>query len=154
MQRGQSLFKKRSFECWPAWWQLVEGLTYIHEQLSMYHGCLSCGTVLLRQDGKIKIGNLCTWSILRIKASLGRSQYRRVDLGTPRYLTRIPRASAPLWWNSWNQQLASSIPIQRHWLAPEKWSDGLGIKDFLAATQCDPPACRRQVHSQCYESYL
>ena len=25
----------------------------------MYHGSLTCGTVLLRQDGKIKIGMLC-----------------------------------------------------------------------------------------------
>lgn len=36
--------------------QLVGDLSYIHEQLSLYHGTLSCGNVLLNQNEKIKIG--------------------------------------------------------------------------------------------------
>ena len=35
--------------------QLVAGLSYIHDNLSLYHGDLSCGTIMLK-DGSIKIG--------------------------------------------------------------------------------------------------
>lgn len=38
---------------------MVEDLTYIYEQLFIYYDSLSCDTVLLRQDGKIKIDMLC-----------------------------------------------------------------------------------------------
>jgi serine/threonine protein kinase len=36
--------------------QLVAGLSYIHEELSLCHGELSCGTILLNLDGMVKIG--------------------------------------------------------------------------------------------------
>jgi serine/threonine protein kinase len=36
--------------------QLVNGLSYIHENLRLYHGKLGFDTVLLNQDGKVKIG--------------------------------------------------------------------------------------------------
>ncbi len=37
-------------------WQLIDDLFYIHEKLSLYHDTLSCSSVLLNQNGKIKIG--------------------------------------------------------------------------------------------------
>ena len=36
--------------------QLLEGLSYLHKKLAHYHGALSCGTVLLNVDGRVKIG--------------------------------------------------------------------------------------------------
>jgi hypothetical protein len=36
--------------------QLVNGLSYIHEKPRLYHGTLDFDTVLLNQDGKVKIG--------------------------------------------------------------------------------------------------
>lgn len=36
--------------------QLLEGLSYLHKELAHYHGALSCGTVLLNLDGRVKIG--------------------------------------------------------------------------------------------------
>ena len=36
--------------------QLLEGLSYLHKELDLYHGALSCGTILLNLDGRVKIG--------------------------------------------------------------------------------------------------
>lgn len=37
--------------------QIVQGLEFIHSGLSLYHGSLNCGNILLSLAGKIKIGN-------------------------------------------------------------------------------------------------
>ena len=36
--------------------QLLDGLSYLHKELTLYHGALSCGTILLNLDGRVKIG--------------------------------------------------------------------------------------------------
>ncbi|PVH69002.1 hypothetical protein DL98DRAFT_378587, partial [Cadophora sp. DSE1049] len=37
---------------------LVAGFSYIHEELSLCHSELSCGTILLNLDGIVKIANI------------------------------------------------------------------------------------------------
>lgn len=34
----------------------MAGLSYIHEEMALCHGDLSCGTILLSLDGMVKIG--------------------------------------------------------------------------------------------------
>ena len=36
--------------------QLVNGLLYLHEELSLSHGALDCSTILLNLNGIVKIG--------------------------------------------------------------------------------------------------
>jgi serine/threonine protein kinase len=36
--------------------QVVYGLEYLHQELSLVHGSLSCNNILLNQDGTAKIG--------------------------------------------------------------------------------------------------
>ena len=37
--------------------QVVTGLSYIHQELAIAHGKLSCSTILLDSSGRIKLGN-------------------------------------------------------------------------------------------------
>lgn len=36
--------------------KVLDGLSYLHKELSHYHGALSCGTILLNLEGRVKIG--------------------------------------------------------------------------------------------------
>jgi hypothetical protein len=36
--------------------QVLYGLEYLHQELSLVHGSLSCKSILLKQDGTVKIG--------------------------------------------------------------------------------------------------
>ncbi|KAL9132040.1 MAG: hypothetical protein Q9217_000168 [Psora testacea] len=102
--------------------ELVGGLSYIHEKLSLYHGTLSCSNVLLNQDGKIKIANIAE-SILERKvfsAERGLADIKRI--ATIMIELMEPATSI----------LDPSSTVLKN---PQKWRDELGIKDFLDATQ-------------------
>lgn len=43
--------------------QVVYGLEYLHQELSLVHGSLSCNNILLNQDGTAKIGTYSAASI-------------------------------------------------------------------------------------------
>jgi hypothetical protein len=43
--------------------QVVYGLEYLHQELSLVHGSLSCDSILLKQSGAIKIGMYTVMSI-------------------------------------------------------------------------------------------
>ncbi|KAL9606567.1 MAG: hypothetical protein Q9179_000292 [Wetmoreana sp. 5 TL-2023] len=36
--------------------EVLSGISFIHEQLRMYHGAITCGTIMLGRDGYIKLG--------------------------------------------------------------------------------------------------
>lgn len=35
---------------------LLDGLSYLHKQLALYHRASGCGTILLDLNGRVKIG--------------------------------------------------------------------------------------------------
>jgi serine/threonine protein kinase len=54
--KGVSTSFNRVSRTWLTPKQLVAGLSYIHEELALYHGELSCGSILLNLEGMVKIG--------------------------------------------------------------------------------------------------
>ena len=61
--------------------QILDGLSYIHEELSLYCGKLDCSTVLLNRDGMVKIGMLIQLNVSIAKAvqRISRSRFLRID---------------------------------------------------------------------------
>ena len=107
----------------------------------MYHGSLSCDSVLLRQDDNIKIGEPChdisPSGAHSTAANIAESILERrilspgkADIDTKCIGIVMMELMEP----------ATSVldPETTVLAAPEKWRDELGIKDFLAATQNSP----------------
>lgn len=104
----------------------------------MYHGNLSCGTVLLRQDGKIKIGKVrrskAVAKLTRVSTNIADSVLQRKVISSDKADTDIKCIGNIMM--ELMEPGTSILDPQTTTLAyPEKWKDGLGIKDFLAATQ-------------------
>lgn len=121
--------------------QLIDGLSYIHEILLLFHGTLGCNTVLLSQDGKIKIGTLKTLEI-ELKAdvfdtaNIAESILERKVFSDKRGSSDIKSIGTIM---VELMEPATSIldPSSTVLEEPDKWRDEVGIKDFLAATQRD-----------------
>ena len=68
--------------------QVVEGLSYIHQELQLYVGNLDCTSVLVRGDGRIKIGRDSPLAIRRLaerwKANIAVSVFEQKALSPGR----------------------------------------------------------------------
>ncbi|KAH8653977.1 hypothetical protein BGZ60DRAFT_568489 [Tricladium varicosporioides] len=102
--------------------QLVAGLSYIHEELSLSHGELTCGTILLNLDGMVKIANIGE-SFIRNRYTTAES--RRNDSRSIGFVMMELMEPTTYILNPHSAELRS----------PEKWKDGSGIQSFLSATQ-------------------
>ncbi|KAH9208846.1 hypothetical protein DL95DRAFT_449626 [Leptodontidium sp. 2 PMI_412] len=102
--------------------QLVAGLSYIHEELSLCHGELSCGTILLNLDGMVKIANIGESFVRNIYTT---AENRHDDVRSIGFVMMELMEPTTYILNPHSAELRS----------PEKWKDGSGIKGFLSATQ-------------------
>ncbi|KAI4219487.1 MAG: hypothetical protein L6R36_008293 [Xanthoria steineri] len=98
--------------------QILNGLFYMHRELGLFHGNLSCSEVMLDYEGRVKIANVgISMSEKRIYDDASGSQDIR-GLGS----IMMELMETETWISD-----PSSLVLQH----PEKWKDSHGIKSFL-----------------------
>ncbi len=81
--------------------KVLDGLSYIHKELSHYHGALSCGTILLNLDERVKIGKFIETNsaVANILQPTSASLLSMTE-GSPRKANAMTSvASGPSWWS-------------------------------------------------------
>ncbi|EXJ56210.1 serine/threonine protein kinase [Cladophialophora psammophila CBS 110553] len=117
--------------------ELVAGLSYIHDNLSHYHGDLSCGTIMLNLDGSVKIGKSKFSSSppqLMAIANIGES-FARNRIITAETRQHDIRTIGFVMMELMEPTTYILDPQSAGLQNPGKWKEGWGIKDFLRATQ-------------------
>lgn len=117
---------------------MVSGLLYIHEELGLAHSALSCSTILLDLNGRVKISKfkrerVCGRLLIPIPANVGDSfiENRRLNPDSERNDIRSLGAVMMELMEPITYILdAGSTKLKD----ADKWKDGLRIEDFLAAT--------------------
>ncbi|KAL9611410.1 MAG: hypothetical protein Q9167_003951 [Letrouitia subvulpina] len=111
----------KSFEIAAICKEILNGLSFIHTELQLFHGHLDCGAILLNYKGNVKIANI-GWSMIEEKAF--DKEKEKVDV------RGIGNVMMELMENQTWIADPGSITLQH----PEKWKDCHGIKSFLRET--------------------
>lgn len=133
--------RRRTITCQLAYLiQIVNGLIHIHKECSLYHGDLSCNTVLLSRDSYIKIGKpdlLSRGTRLTPAANIGDSIIERrshTDEKAREDIRSLGSIMVELMEPTTYALDPQTIKLEH----PSRWRANTGLKDFLASTDFSP----------------